>query len=108
MVVTALRDGPRAIGGSGSSDVMHSVCLSAKLFNSDSTPSGALGSDTTAEKHPFAGSHRIAGLRSACTQGSEERDSNGYLTGRYLHNRNVASSRREAVRHPAAWPRPPQ
>src|SRR5215813_6994071 len=34
---------------------MHSVCLSARLFNSASTPSGALGSDTTAENTHLPG-----------------------------------------------------
>src|SRR5215813_7135982 len=34
---------------------MHSVCLSARLFNSDSTPSGVLGADTTAENTHLPG-----------------------------------------------------
>src|SRR5438477_5941716 len=48
-------DGPRAMGGSGSSDVMHSVCLSANPFDPNSAPSGALGSDTTAENAHLPG-----------------------------------------------------
>jgi len=48
-------DGPRAIGGSGSSDVMHSVSLSAKPFDIDSAPSGALDPDTTAENAHLPG-----------------------------------------------------
>src|SRR5215469_2035113 len=48
-------DGPLAIGGSGSSDAMHSVSLSAKRFDLHSAPSGAVASDTTAENAHLPG-----------------------------------------------------
>jgi hypothetical protein len=48
-------DGPRAIGGSGSSDAMHSVSLSAKRSDLNSDPSGAVASDTTAENAHLPG-----------------------------------------------------
>jgi hypothetical protein len=48
-------DGPRAMGGSGSSDVMHSVALSTKPFDPNSAPNGALGSGTTAENAHLPG-----------------------------------------------------
>src|SRR4051812_8187047 len=48
-------EGPRAIGGSGSSEVMHSVSLSATPFDLNSAPSGALGPDTTAENAHLPG-----------------------------------------------------